>query len=178
MPFECVEDPRGQLRAEIARRSRSLHVQEAILPIVIMLREHDCIWTAIVSEQPQSVLEAPLRFTAADVDVFELPGATSITEWLCSSNLAKSVTSWRYCARMPTKFCGTSRSPKIIEGRLQVGLLAKGIGTRSRQDLLWAEGRKVSSEPETRSGPDALRLAPGIRRVAAVPSTRRHWRCR
>ena len=61
--------------------------------------------------------------------------------------LGESVTSWRYCARMPTKFGGTTRSPNIIEGRLQVGLLAKGIGTRSRQDLLWAEGRKASSEP-------------------------------
>ena len=72
MPFECVEDPRRQLRAEVARRSRHLDVQKATLSIVIMLRQHNCVWTAVISQQPQSVFQAPLRFAAADVNVFEL----------------------------------------------------------------------------------------------------------
>jgi streptomycin 6-kinase len=54
VPFDRVEDPRRQLRTEVARRSRHLYVQEATLSIVIMLRHYDRIWTAVVSQQPQS----------------------------------------------------------------------------------------------------------------------------
>ncbi len=52
MSFERIEDPRGQLRAEIAGGRGDLHVEEAALAIVIVLRQHDCGWTPLVSQEP------------------------------------------------------------------------------------------------------------------------------
>jgi hypothetical protein len=134
MSFECSEDPRRQFRTEVARRSRHLDVQEATPSIVIMLGKHDCIWTAVVSQQPQSVLQAPPRFTAADIDVFELRRRDVDRGMALFQQLGEVRYFVAKLGPDPNEILwDDSLSKQLIEGCLKIRLLAERKGTRSRQ---------------------------------------------
>ena len=74
MAFERIKDPRRQGDAGLPRRRRDLDVQETSPSIVILLRQDDCVGPVFVSQQPQSILQAALRFSPADIDILELGG--------------------------------------------------------------------------------------------------------
>lgn len=147
MSLEPVEHTGCHLRTEVARRGCHFNIQEATLSIVVVLRQHDGVRSAIVSQQPQSVLQAPLRFAAADVDVLELR-RSDLDDGMALFQQLGEVRHVVAIRRPDADEVLRNDSPakELVEGCLQVGLLTKGVGTRCCQHLLRAERGKMSGE--------------------------------
>jgi len=113
-----------------------------------MLGQHDDVRAAFIPQQPEPVLQASNRFTAADVDVLELgwrdlePAAALFEQFgkvhhLVAILLPNSHEVGRY----------TALTEQIIKRLLQIGLLAQRICPGGCQHLMRPHRREVPREP-------------------------------